>query len=70
MEDRFAAVYQGLIDRVEPDPARLRRGLQALARLTAGADSPPVLQSAEKYAIPGTEDVSELSKHREAGEET
>ena len=31
MEDEFAALYRGLLARIEPDPLQLRRGLQALS---------------------------------------
>ena len=38
VEDEFAELYQKLIAWLEPDPARLRRGLQFLESLAACAD--------------------------------
>lgn len=69
MEDTFAEVYRRMIARVEPDPARLRRGLQALAQLTAEGPPPsgnPTLQSAQKCGIPGSGEPHP-SKHGKAG---
>ena len=40
MEDEFAVLYQKLISRIDPDPDRLRRGMQALSRAIAGHDPP------------------------------
>ena len=59
MEDEFAVLYQKLISRIDPDPDRLRRGMQALSRAIAGHDPPEhltnQLQSQKKCDIPGAE---------------
>lgn len=72
MEEAFAAVYRSLIERVEPDPARLRRNLQALARLTVGEDPPQEqspLQFSQESDLPETESISDPLKYGKAGEE-
>ena len=53
MEDDFAKLYRGLIARLEPEPARLRRGWQAISAATSGTGPPqtedPPLHFPGKY---------------------
>lgn len=74
MEDEFAALYRRLIDRIEPDPDRLRQGLQALCRAIAGPDPPnlssSLLQSPQKYDIPGAEAGTRSKKSKESEKRT
>ncbi len=69
MEDDFAALYQKLISRIEPDPDRLRRGLQALRRAITGHDPPGFssnqLQSQIKCDIPGAETDARFQESEE-----
>ena len=74
MEDEFAELYQKLIAWLEPDPARLRRGLQFLESLAACADPasselPPLLFS-QKCDIQGAETRARSGEHRKAGKDT
>lgn len=71
MEDDFAVLYQKLIGRLEPDPARLRRGWQQIAKHISGADPPgsgsKPLHSSPKYDIQGIKDTPSIET-RESGE--
>lgn len=55
MEEDFEALYQRLIRRLEPDPARLRERMENLLALLEGVRPPVVsqipLQSGEKCGI-------------------
>ncbi|MBR6120146.1 MAG: hypothetical protein IKQ04_07505 [Oscillospiraceae bacterium] len=55
MEDSFAALYRGLLARVEPDPARLRQNESALFSAAGPGRTKTPLQSEEKCAIEYTE---------------
>ena len=59
VEDDFAQLYQRLLAWIEPDPARLRRGWEAVASGLSGADPPePIstqLHFSQNYGIPGSE---------------
>ena len=74
MEDEFAVLYQKLISRIEPDPDRLHRGLQALSQAIAGHDPPDLssnqLQSQKKYDIPGAETDSRSKETKESGKKS
>lgn len=72
MEDDFAKVYQRLLAWIEPDPAWLRRGWEAVASGLSGADPPeplsPPLHFSQKYGIPGSEAEPPSMDTQERGE--
>lgn len=74
MEDEFAVLYQKLISRIDPDPDRLRRGMQALSRAIAGHDPPEhlsnQLQSQKKYDILGAETDARSKETKESGKKS
>lgn len=54
MENDFAKLYRGLIERLEPEPARLRRGWQAIVAGmsgTSGTDPPQAEELALHFPI-------------------
>ena len=73
LQDEFARIYQGLISRLEPDPVRLRRGLQTIPPVLSGTEQGgsggTPLQVQEKCDIRDTE-ASSNRKTRESGETT
>ena len=68
MEDAFAALYRGLLARIEPDPLRLRRGLRALFPSDGAQTAEKLLQSAEKRDIDSERDTDEHNVQRAGNE--
>ena len=67
MEGEFAALYRGLIGRIEPDPLRLRRGLGALFPPGVARAAEKPLQSDEKCGIGYPERENDENNTRESG---